>query len=219
MPPSASTTCSSISSLAPILLVCAILLQAPGCSLFDPREPEDPGEVQDPTQPPTSPSMVMYNLDLALEARSITIYSACLDTSFVFTADPADAVEYGGSPWNYDFDAWDYDAEFTSVYNLLASTSGDSLPEDSLVVAYFSLVPGYSDPPAPMDSAVIWREYSIVVAGSEHAGWENPAVGQARITMVEDASSYWYISRWEDFRLEEYPEGACTWGVAKAPYR
>ena len=37
--------------------------------------------------------------------------------------------------------------------------------------------------------------------------------------MVEDASSYWYISRWEDFRLEEYPEGACTWGVAKAPYR
>lgn len=208
------------SRLIAALCVSMLLCLAPGCSLFDPREPEEPEEIENPPLLPTSPSAVMYNLDLALDARAFPIYMACCDTSFVFVADPADVIEWGEEgPGMYMFQDWDYDVEESTISNLFASVQGDSLPSESLLVASFYPVAGYPDPPAPIDSAVIWRDYSIVVSGSVFADWGNPAAGRAKITMLEDDSSYWYISRWEDYRLEASPDGVATWGLLKASNR
>ncbi len=86
-----------VSSHAAFLTALVLLTQ--GCSLFDPRDPEYPGSTQNPPQTPTSPSAVMYNLDLALETLDYAAYMTCLDSSFVFNADPADVVEFGAAPY------------------------------------------------------------------------------------------------------------------------
>ncbi len=205
--------CSEIRSLATAAFL-GIL--ATGCSLFEPREPEQPGGGQTYWQPPTTPSRVMLNMDGALEARSIGLYMECMDTSFVFLADPADTAEYGGT---FSFDDWDWTSEQNTVGNIFASVQGSGLPAESLLSVAFSLDPEHPDPPAPTDSAVIWRNYSMVVAGSGYAEWGDPALGQAKITLVEDDFNYWKISLWEDFRPDDYTEGMYTWGVVKASYR
>ncbi len=210
---------STISSNPAAAFLTALVLLTQGCSLFDPRDPEYPENPQNPPQTPTSPSAVMYNLDLALETLDYAAYMSCLDSSFTFTADPADVVEFGAAPYYYIFDDWDYDSEYNAVSALLLSTQGDTLPAESLVESSFTGVSGYPDPASPLDSAVVWRDYSIVVSSSSHASWGTPAEGRARITLVEDDQHYWYISRWEDNRLESSGDSLCTWGVTKAEYR
>lgn len=155
----------------------------------------------------------MNNIDGSLEALSITLYTASLDTSFVFVPDAADSVEFGGS---YDFSSWDYADEQNTITNLFAQVA----PEDSVIVVEFSSVEGYPDPPAPADSATIWRDYEIVIAGSGFAEWENPLRGRARITLKESSTATWAVSLWEDFRPGDYSPGEeYTWGYAKAYYR
>jgi hypothetical protein len=212
---------TAVLTAAFLCLASAVL--ASGCSLFDPRDPEDPGE--DPYsfyQLPTSPQIVMSNMDGSLQALAMALYMGCMDTSFVFVADPADVDEFGAGGsggGTYEFDGWDHDAEEATIGTLFAQVSSGSLPPESLIVVSFMSVTGYPDPPAPIDSAVIYREYSIGVAGSGYAEWDSPAVGWAKITLVEDDSAIWTICRWEDYRLEESTDEMYTWGVTKASYR
>jgi hypothetical protein len=184
------------------------------CSLFDPRSPEDPDETPSFWQYPYTPTIVMMNVQGAMEARSITLFMACMDTSFVFVADHADSIEYESEGW--DFSDWDYYSEQGNVGNIFALQ--DTLYGDTLISVGFVGVEGYPDPPAPVDSAVVWRDYTIVVAPSQYAPYGNPARGRARITMIESSSSTWSIQRWEDFR-PEFPDSSYTWGVVKATYR
>lgn len=199
------------------LALAAVLSMMPAaCSLFDPRAPEDPDESPQFWQYPSIPSIVVSNLDGSLENQSITLYMTCFDTTFAFNADPADTIEYGGG---LQFGDWDYEVEQNTLINLFAQAQGTGAPAESLVSVTFTTVSGQPDPPAPVDSATIWRDYSIVVAGSEYATWESPARGRARMTMIESSSATWAISRWEDYRPDDYTGDSYTWGVAKADYR
>lgn len=196
--------------LAALAVVAAI---ACSCSLFEPRTPEDPGGGGSFWQYPSAPWIVVNNVDGSLEARSITLYMTSLDTSFVFVPDAADSVEFGGF---LDFSSWDYADEQNTITNLFAQVAA----EDSVIVADFSFVEGYPDPPAPTDSATIWRDYEIVIVGSGFAEWGNPLRGRARITLTESSTATWAVSLWEDFRPDDYTPGEeYTWGYAKASYR
>jgi len=208
-------------SSRPLLVVAAA--SACACSFFEPRVPEDPGGGPPSFyQPPVIPDIVLSNMGGALENSAFSIYMGCLVQEFEFVADPSDVIEYGpggSAGTDFDFSEWDYDSESSVIGNLLAAAQGSGAPEDSLVRVVFTTISGYPDPPAPVDSAVIWRAYSIEVAGSGWSEWGNPAQGKAKITLLEDASSMWSISRWEAFRPDEYTEGTVTWGVVKASYR
>jgi len=197
-------------ALAVLCLSAAVLLS---CSLFDPRDPEDPDDTPPFWQYPYNPAIVMLNVHGSMEARSITLYMACMDTSFTFLADPADTSEWGGS---WEFGDWDYYVEQSTMGNIFALQ--DTLYGDTLVAVAFTGVEGYPDPPAPVDSATIWRDYTVVVAPSIWGPYGNPARGRARITMVESSTSTWSIRLWEDFR-PEFPDTSHTLGVLKASYR
>jgi len=188
---------------------------AAGCSMFEPRTPEDPAEGGSYWQYPSAPSIVMNNLDGSMEARSITLYMTAFDESFAFLADPADTAEFP----SLEFGSWDFYAEQNTLSNMFASVQGSGAPEESLIAVTFMPIEGYPDPPAPVDSAEIWRSYFIQIAGSEYGSWSNPCIGKACITMIEDESSMWSISVWEDYRPDDYVPGIYTWGVVKAPYR
>lgn len=209
---------STIVSSRAVVFLTVLILLIPGCSLFDPRDPEYPENPQNPPQTPTSPSAVMYNLDLALETLDYAAYMTCLDSSFVFDADPADVVEFGAAPYYYVFDDWGYDSEYNAVSALLLSTQGDSCPPRA-----WSKLPSRAFPAIPT-RPLLWTAPPSggTTASSSPAAVMPlgiPAEGRARITLVEDDQHYWYISRWEDSRLESSGDSLRTWGVTKAEYR
>ncbi len=200
-----------------IVLSVIAALAVTSCSFFEPRDPEDPdpGEAI-PWQQPYSPSTVVVNLENSLEGRSIAMTMACCDSSYMFVADGADTTDFGGS-WN--FGNWNYQVEQNTLMNIYNFVSGSGLPEDSLVYVVMNFVPEIPDPVAPTDSADIWRDYEIVVAGSDYAGWENSARGRVKFLMVEDTYGLWSIRRWFDNRPDGYTVEHYTWGVAKATFR
>ena len=194
------------------ILALSVLLS---CSFFEPRDPADPdpgGEI--PWQQPYAPATVVINLENAMEGRSVAMTMACCDSAYLFIADGADTTEFGGS---WTFSNWNYDVEQNTMMNVYNAAAGSLLPEDSLVSVTMNTISSLPDPVAPVDSAEIWRDYEIIVAGSEDCGWENPATGSAKIYLLESEYGLWYVNRWEDFRLES--SGDLTWGVAKANYR
>ena len=201
-----------------ILLSISVLLLTASCSFFNPRDPQDPNPGDDITwYQPYAPSTVIVNLSNSFEGRSIAMYMACCDSSYMFLADDADTTQFGGS---WDFSNWDYEVEQNTLLNIFAAVAGSGFPDDSLASFSMNVVSGLPpDPAAPSDSAEIWRGYEIVAAGSAYCGWDNPARGWVMFLMVEDDYGLWSIKRWFDYRPEDYTGEHFTWGVAKATYR
>ncbi|MCK5117762.1 MAG: hypothetical protein KAR44_14290, partial [Candidatus Aegiribacteria sp.] len=93
------------------------------------------------------------------------------------------------------------------------------LPEDSLISFTMNSIDSLPDPVAPVDSAEIYREYEIIVAGSESCGWDSPAKGWVMFLMLEDNYGLWSMKRWSDYRPVDYTGDFFTWGRAKVTYR
>ncbi|PIE52892.1 hypothetical protein CSA37_04420 [Candidatus Fermentibacteria bacterium] len=174
------------------------------CSLFDPRDPQDPSGGGAVWQTPTSPDLVVENMQSSLNGKSVQ-YLACLDDKFFFFADTNDVDDYP----TLNFTDWD-----KSIENLTVSQLFSIVPEDSTIIAEFLPVPGSPDPVAPEDSATLYRNYSISIPGAEY----NPAFGIAEFRMIEDDNGLWWVSEWHDNRFE--PSSTVkTWAVVKAVYR
>ncbi|MCK5786799.1 MAG: hypothetical protein KAH54_09625 [Candidatus Sabulitectum sp.] len=184
-----------------VLLMCS-------CSLFEPRVPEDPSSGGVVWVDPTSPDLVVENMQSALNGSS-ALYMDCFAQSFVFYADTSDINDY----LTYNFNDWDWSVENTTVLTLYSL-----VPSDSTVTAEFLIDMSHPDPAAPADSAIIYREYSITVPQSFHSGTGAPAVGLAELHLVEDGEGLWSVTEWHDARHEEATEWV-TWAVAKAFYR
>lgn len=200
-------------SLISIIAVAAGL----SCSFFEPRDPQDPDPGGDITwQQPYAPQTVIVNLENAMEGRSIGITMACCDSAYMFIADGADTSEFGGS---FNFSNWDYEVEQNTLMNIYNFVQGSGFSEDSLFYVVMNIVPELPDPVAPSDSATLWRDYEIVAAGSDYAGWDSPAQGRVKFNMVEDVYGLWSIRRWNDYRPDGYTGSNFTWGVAKASFR
>jgi hypothetical protein len=177
------------------------------CSLFEPRVPEDPSDDGVVWQDPTSPDIVVENMQSALNGLSVQ-YTNCFAESFVFYADTNDIDEYP----SYNFADWTLDVEGFTVSQLFSI-----VPEDSTVSAVFTVHSEHPDPAAPSDSVTIYRDYAITVPQSQHSGTGTPAVGIAELKMIEDEYGLWTIKEWRDLRYVEV--SFVTWAVAKAAYR
>ncbi len=193
--------------------VCVLLITG-SCSFFDPRDPQYPNPGGIPWYQPYAPSTVILNLSNSFEGRSISMFMACCDSSYMFLANDADIAEF-----SYDFSNWDYEVEQNTVLNIFAAVESSGFPDDSLASFTMIAVAGFPDPVAPSDSVEIFRDYEIVAAGSDFCGWDNPARGRVMFLMVENNYGLWSIKRWFDYRPEDYAGEHYTWGVAKATYR
>ncbi len=199
------------------ILFISVISAVLSCSFFDPRSPADPEPGEEiPWQQPYAPSTVVINLENAMEGRSVAMTMACCDSLYLFLADGADITEFGGS---WDFSNWNYDVEQNTVMNIYNAAEVSGLPEDSLVSVTMNTISSLPDPVAPADSAEIWRDYEIIVAGSSYCGWDKPAKGRIMFIMIEDTYGLWTMKRWYDYRPDDYTGEFFTWGVAKASYR
>lgn len=183
-------------------------ISSSSCSLFEPRIPEDPSNEGVVWLYPSSPDIVVENMQSALNGRS-SLYLDCFDESFIFYADTNDINEYP----TYDFSNWTLIDEGFTVTTALYSV----VPSDSAITSEFFIDLSHPDPPAPADSVTIYRDYSISIPQSYHSGTATPAVGIAELHMVEDSDGLWSIRAWHDL---QHPDATwVTWAVAKAYYR
>ncbi len=178
------------------------------CSLFEPRVPEYPSEAGVVWITPISPEIVVLNLEAALNGSS-ALYLDCLSESFVFYADTNDINEYP----TYNFNDWIKSVEAYTVTTALFAI----VPADSSISASFLEDLDHPDPAAPVDSAIIYREYAITVPQSYYSGTGTPASGIVEFHMIENEDGFWSINKWFDLRHEETYLN--TWAVAKAYYR
>lgn len=184
--------------------LCLSLLFLFSCDLFEPRSPADPSGGGVVWQTPTSPDIVVENMQSALNGLSAQ-YLDCLDDSFMFYADNNDIDDYP----TLDFTDWN-----KGIENLVLGQIYGAVPEDSVINADFSFIASSPDPPAPEDSVTIYRQYTIQLPGAQHS----PAFGIAELHMIEDENGFWSVGAWYDNRFSQSTPFK-TWGVAKAVYR
>jgi hypothetical protein len=177
--------------LVPLLSLLLITGIAGGCGLFEPRDPEEPSQSSLNNRPPTEPSIVIANLQSAVEQRNPTNYITCFSDvargaqPFIFIPSADAAAAYGGT-----LSTWTLDEERSYFQNLVAR-SGQQ--------AYASLTLNLKTTTVTSDSVVSAYDYILVFEHSD-PGFPKTARGSLQFTFREDASNFWAIQRWVDFK-------------------
>jgi hypothetical protein len=185
-------------------IVCAALGAIVGCGFFETRDPQEGEGEETFWQPPTSPQIIVVNLEVAFENRIFNDYRRALTADFVFRPDPADSVQIsidtGGSPV---FVNWDRDVEVSVAEQIAVGA-------DSINVS-FSI--GTED---ILDNGdrLLKKVYRLtVVRGGATVVYD----GEAWLWTRQVANGEWYIFRWEDIR--SVPPPAVSWGYLKGDSR
>jgi hypothetical protein len=178
---------------------------AAGCGLFDPRDPDPPGdEEQVPWNPPTAMAVALGNIQRTLEAKSVTNYDRSIATEelsqepdfrpFTFVPDAVDAQIIGETY----FESWDRQQEVTIMGQIIDTSADVSLEwtvRDSITTgsaeAYYEDI-GYS-------LAFSWADRDTLYSGN------------ADLYFIED-NGQWFLTRWEDKRDGSGHE---TWGMLR----
>jgi len=188
----------SLSSL--LLLVAAI-----GCGLFEPREAEAPTESGLNFVPPTDPAIVISNLQAAIDQKNVANYIACFSDvarqgrPFVFIPSAEATAQYGAVLAN-----WDLAKEEAYFQNLIAR---------SPTTAFSSLVLTLQSAIVSADSVLYEYDY-IFSFGHSEQGFPQTARGRLQFTLGVDASTFWTIHRWIDFKSTD----DITWSLFKGKF-
>jgi hypothetical protein len=176
-----------------------------GCGLFEPRSPEAPSQSSLDYQPPTDPSLVIANLESAVGQKSVANYTACFadpqksSRPFVFIPS-AEASSLYGSVLNN----WSTAQEQAYFQNLIAKSSPN---------AYSSLFLTVRDSLISADSVTYTYDYVFTFEHNE-PGFAHTARGNLQFTLAPDASNFWSIHRWIDFKTGD----DITWSMFKGKF-
>lgn len=184
-----------------ILILIFILYS--GCGLFETRSVEPPTEVRSTFTQPTSPDIVLANLNFAVTEKNLDNYMRCLvDSNFStkrFKFIP-DAVSQTAYPV---FLNWNLSSERIYFSNLISSTEENS--STNLFLSNINFNTG-------IDSAVIDSDY-ILVFNHNRQNIAQVTKGRLRFVMSPDVRSLWSIHSWSDFINDN---DDTTWSVLKA---
>jgi hypothetical protein len=176
-----------------------------GCGLFGLRDAENPTEPRSVFIPPTTPDIVLTNLQSAIADKDINNYLQCIvDTSltlrkFVYTADISSQIQYP------IFKNWDISNEKNYFYNLLSLTT----PQSTSIIIPSEIISNiYSD------SAIYDMDYWMRF---DHQKTTVAKIlsGKLRFVMVINSKNLWAISSWIDIKGSDKDT---TWSVLKANF-
>lgn len=176
-----------------------------GCGLFGLREVETPTEPRSNFTPPTTPDLVMVNLQNAITDKDINNYLQCIvDTSltsrkFTYSADISSQIQYPV------FKNWNIGNEKTYYNNLLSLTN---VQNTSLLFYTNVNTLNYSD------SAIYDMDY-LIRFDHQKTSVAKTLSGKLRFVMVVNSKNLWAISSWIDFKSVE---SDTTWSVLKANF-
>jgi len=170
------------------------------CSLFDPREAEDPIISSCISLPPTNAGLVLQNLQCAVEDKHVANYKACFDSSLVFIPSSDAIVLYPGVLNN-----WTYSNEQSYFSNLVSR----SVPN-----GFSSLVLTRLDSIISADSVTYTIRYSLIFEHTE-LGFPITAHGNLQFTLGTNNLGSWMIHRWSDSRTND---SLITWSSFKGRF-
>jgi hypothetical protein len=174
--------------LLPFLTV--LFFSIPGCGLFGPREPEPPTQSGLNNRPPTEPSIVIANLQSAIDQKNIVNYMGCFtDPSkggmpFVFIPSADAGALYAGV-----LSTWSYRDEEAYFQNLIARSPAQAFSSLSLTLKTSTV---------SADSVVYSYDYVLVFEHTDPA-FPRTARGALQFTVRVDNNNFWMIQRWVDF--------------------
>jgi hypothetical protein len=192
--------CNHFIRLNQILLIIFCGWQLSCTNPFATREAERPTEDRSSWRQPTSPEIVIENLQLSIIEGNESNYSNCLAENGQFRFIPDDVVKSNNPGL---FDNWNKDSEKTYITKLFTATT-DSLKHAAITI---SRVPDYGD------SVFIKVDYQLEFHHSLSESFPDSARGQAEFWLRETEGSY-YITRWTDFGLADTP----SWSAIKASF-
>ncbi len=185
-----------------VILIIALVVAAKGCGVFETRTPQTPVTVRSTYVPPTSPDLVLTNLEYAIQEKNSDNYVKCLSpTFFQYVPDSKSQLIYGTI-----FQNWNVNSEKNYYNNLISQTNSDA----SSTLFFDNPVTTNITP----DSVIYQADY-ILVYQHNRANVPKSAIGNLTLTMKANESNLFYIEKWEDFRKHDTD---FTWSELKANF-
>jgi hypothetical protein len=187
---------------AVILLVLYVSLSLYSCQL---REAESPVTSRTTFVPPTSPDLVMVNLQFSVIEKDVNNYMACfVDTSYstkryTYVPDVVSGIQYP------IFRFWNITSEktyFSSLLSLTNSSSVSSLEFTNQTLNSFA------------DTAFFDADYNLQVE-HQKTNVAKTLKGKIRLILGSDSRNLWSIHRWIDFKSNNTDT---TWSVLRANF-
>lgn len=191
--------------LLPLSAVLLFGLLAPGCGLFETRDPAPPSESNCVSIPATRPGIVLSNLQNAVGQKCVDMYAACFSQpgsgqpplQFVPSAEARE--QYAGV-----LDEWDAADEQAYFRNLVARSVVNGLAQLQLVPRDSIVTP---------DTVLYSLDYRLTFQHTD-AGFPVTAAGTMRVTLAPDGGTIWRIFRWVDFQTT----GEASWSLFKGRF-
>lgn len=189
--------------LSQISFIVFFLLQ--GCGLFDTRSVEPPTVSRSTFEQPTTPNIVLTNLNYSIAEKNLDNYMRCLvDTNFSqrrykYYPDAVSQVSYPV------FLTWNLNSEKAYYSNLLSFTNPEASSNlFSSNITYNTFI----------DSAIVDFDYILIF---NHSRQTVPVEtkGKLRFIMATDSRGLWSIHSWYDFINGN---NDTTWSVLKANF-
>lgn len=186
------------------ILIIGIIITC-GCGLFDSRSVEPPSEPRSTYLQPTSPDIVITNLNFAIAEKNLDNYLRCFtDSNFSqrrFRYFP-DAISLSSYPV---FQTWSLTNERNYYSNLISFTNTNSSSNLFLSNTTFN---------SGIDSAIVDSDY-ILIFDHNKQNVAKIAKGKLRFIMGVDSRSLWSVHGWYDFINQN---NDTTWSVIKANF-
>ena len=185
--------------------VSLFLILATGCGLFGPRDAEPPNQSSLDYTPPTDPAIVIANLQSAVNQKNVANYMNCLADPlrsrrmFTFVPSAEASAQYASALID-----WSIAQEQSYFQNLIAKSSP---------TAYTNLFLTRKDSIVTADSVVYSYDYTFTFEHNE-PGFPRIARGNLQFALAPDASNFWSIYRWMDFKTGS----DITWSMFKGKF-
>jgi hypothetical protein len=176
-----------------------------GCGLFNTRDVEPPTDPRSNYMPPTTPDIVIINMQFAIAEKNLNNYLSCfVDTnyssrSFTYFADVNSQVQYP------IFSNWQLSNEKTYFTNLLSLTDPQS--NSNLFLSNEVLT-------VTLDTAIYDSDY-LLRFEHQRTTVSQTLSGKLRFIMASDSRYLWSIHSWTDFKDDD---NDTTWSVLKANF-
>jgi len=176
-----------------------------GCGLFEPRTPEVPGKTGT-WIPPTTPEIVLENIQSSMTQKVISNYVQNFTTDFVFHPDPSDSIDLSATQPNV------YDNWTRSVDSTVTQAIFDDVASFDLITFTKRDTTIFVDP----DHCVFYYKYLLQVTFK--AGGSEYFRGLVEYHLRREGGANWYVFVWIDKRDPSFPSSR-TWGNLKGTER
>ena len=173
-----------------------------GCGIFDTRTPEQPVTIRSTFVPPTTPELVITNLQYSILEKNSDNYVKCISpTNYFYVPDSKSQLIYGTI-----FQNWNIQSEKNYLNNIISQSNTNSTSTLFLDNPSFTTI---------TPDSVIYKSDYIIVFQHNRANVPKSGTGNLTISLKANENNLFYINKWEDFRKHDTD---FTWSELKANF-